>query len=157
MWPNPQEPADLVTFTEEILNGKLQFLCSDKTINWCLWVFLPSSIGNNSFYWHERKGLLQSHMIIHKWRYQYHLNNRMKIVRIRSFSGPFFAAFGLNTERYSVSLNTDTFHVVNNTELNWRLLQILQLKISTHSTSYKRFVAVYHLILQQWRHQYLFN
>ena len=29
MWPNPQETADLVTFTEEILNKKLHFLCSD--------------------------------------------------------------------------------------------------------------------------------
>ena len=28
MWPNPQETADLVTFTEEILKGKLHFLCS---------------------------------------------------------------------------------------------------------------------------------
>ena len=28
MWPNPQETTDLVTFTEEILNGKLHFLCS---------------------------------------------------------------------------------------------------------------------------------
>ena len=28
MQPNPQETADLVTFTEEILNGKLHFLCS---------------------------------------------------------------------------------------------------------------------------------
>ena len=28
MWANPQFPADLVTFTEEILNGKLHFLCS---------------------------------------------------------------------------------------------------------------------------------
>ena len=28
MWPNPQEPAHLVTFTEENLNGKLNFLCS---------------------------------------------------------------------------------------------------------------------------------
>ena len=28
MWPNPQFPADLVTFTEEIPNEKLQFLCS---------------------------------------------------------------------------------------------------------------------------------
>ena len=28
MWPNPQETGDLVTFTEEILNGKLHFLCS---------------------------------------------------------------------------------------------------------------------------------
>ena len=29
---NPQETADLVTFTEEILNGKLHFLCSDLCI-----------------------------------------------------------------------------------------------------------------------------
>ena len=29
MWPNPQETADLVTFTEEVLNGNLHFLCSD--------------------------------------------------------------------------------------------------------------------------------
>ena len=28
MWPNPQFPADLVTFIEEILNGKLHFLCN---------------------------------------------------------------------------------------------------------------------------------
>ena len=28
MWPNPQFPADLVTFTEEIINGKLHWLCS---------------------------------------------------------------------------------------------------------------------------------
>ena len=25
MWPNPQETADLVALTEEILNGKLYF------------------------------------------------------------------------------------------------------------------------------------
>ena len=30
MWPNAQETADLVTFTEEILNGKLHFLYSDN-------------------------------------------------------------------------------------------------------------------------------
>ena len=28
MWPNPKETVDLVTFTEEIIKGKLQFLCS---------------------------------------------------------------------------------------------------------------------------------
>ena len=28
MWPNTAETADLVTFTEETLNGKLHFLCS---------------------------------------------------------------------------------------------------------------------------------
>ena len=52
----------------------------------------------------------------------------MKSVRIRSFSGPYFLTFGLNTERYGVSLhmqsecgkiqtrktpNTNTFHAVN--------------------------------------------
>ena len=31
MWPNSQETVDLVTFTEEILNGKLHILCS---VNW---------------------------------------------------------------------------------------------------------------------------
>ena len=30
MWPNPQFPADLVTFTEEILNGKLHFFVQWK-------------------------------------------------------------------------------------------------------------------------------
>ena len=30
MRPNPQFSADLVIFTEEIINGKLHFLCSDK-------------------------------------------------------------------------------------------------------------------------------
>ena len=28
MWPNPQFPADLITFTEELLNGKIHFLSS---------------------------------------------------------------------------------------------------------------------------------
>ena len=28
MWRIPQKIADFVTFTEEILNGKLHFLCS---------------------------------------------------------------------------------------------------------------------------------
>ena len=51
----------------------------------------------------------------------------VKSVRILSYSGPYFPAFGLNTERYSISLciqsecgkmrtritpNTDTFHAV---------------------------------------------
>ena len=38
MWPNPQETADLVTFTEETLQGKFHFLCSakndDYSTNW---------------------------------------------------------------------------------------------------------------------------
>ena len=30
MRPNPKKIADLVTFTEEILNGQLHFLCSAR-------------------------------------------------------------------------------------------------------------------------------
>ena len=30
MWPNPQFSVELVTFTEEVLNGKLHFLCSES-------------------------------------------------------------------------------------------------------------------------------
>ena len=37
MWPNPQETGDLVTFTEEILNRKLHFLCSVQQDLKCLW------------------------------------------------------------------------------------------------------------------------
>ena len=52
----------------------------------------------------------------------------VKIVRIRSYSDPYFPAFGLNTKRYGVSLriqyecgkkrvritpNRDTFHAVD--------------------------------------------
>ena len=36
MWPNPLETADLVTFTEEILNGKLYFLSSFHRMEACV-------------------------------------------------------------------------------------------------------------------------
>ena len=65
-------------------------------------------------------------------------------VRIRSFSGPYFPAFGLNTERYTVSLriqseyrkiqtritpNTDTFYAVL-ISIIWYLLHSLWIKAS---------------------------
>ena len=40
MWPNPQFPADLVTFTEKIHNGKLHFLCSDYCETLRLWPWI---------------------------------------------------------------------------------------------------------------------
>ena len=33
MSPNPQKTADLVTFTEEILNGKIHFLYNEDSYN----------------------------------------------------------------------------------------------------------------------------
>ena len=62
-----------------------------------------------------------------KTQIDFKLKHCVKSVRIRSFSGPYFPAFELNTERHSVSLciqsecwkkrtritpNTDTFHAV---------------------------------------------
>ena len=41
MRPNPQKTADLVAFTEEILNGKLHFLRSVNTVKRRLIEVLP--------------------------------------------------------------------------------------------------------------------
>ena len=70
----------------------------------------------------------------------------VKIVRVWSFSGPYFSEFGLNTERYQVSLriqskcrkirnwespNIDTFHLVKDNERNnefWNYLKHLVIR-----------------------------
>ena len=51
MWANPQLPGNLVTLTEEILNGKLHFLCSVQ-FSRILWVdqVLRRSWGNRDLY-----------------------------------------------------------------------------------------------------------
>ena len=41
------------------------------------------------------------------WRGSYNLHC-VKSARIRSYSGPYFSAFGLNTERYGASLRTQS-------------------------------------------------
>ena len=104
MWPNPQETADLVTFTEEILIGKLHFLCS-ANIN--IEVFAMKCLFLDIYVSPE------CHFT--------------KIIRLQSFWGQFFPAFGLNMEIYSVyplsqseygkirtwkTPNRDTFHLV---------------------------------------------
>ena len=40
MWPSPQGTANLITFTEEILNGKLHFLCSVTAEKLCFYFCL---------------------------------------------------------------------------------------------------------------------
>ena len=40
----------------------------------------------------------------------------MKSVRVRSFSGPYFPAFGLNTEIYSASIRIQSTYGKNGTE-----------------------------------------
>ena len=48
MWSNPNETADLVTFTEEILNGKLLFLCSSGSSRDSLFNSLMHNVPQNS-------------------------------------------------------------------------------------------------------------
>ena len=80
MWPDPQETADFVTFTEEIFNGKLHFMCSEfysskyyyvlkqalnfsmfcitTELNFCQetwkfnWITTPKIIGNRDALWY---------------------------------------------------------------------------------------------------------
>ena len=42
MWPHPQFHANLVKFTEEILNGKLHFLCNGVSSTFVLVLNKPS-------------------------------------------------------------------------------------------------------------------
>ena len=56
MWPNPRETTDLITFTEEILNEKLHFLCSEYScllnrtlVNGCFCEPLLNFLDSNNF------------------------------------------------------------------------------------------------------------
>ena len=44
MWPNPQIPADLLTFTEEILNGKLRVFFVVEEVMLPHWSLLSNTI-----------------------------------------------------------------------------------------------------------------
>ena len=49
MWPNPQETADMLTFSEEIFNRRLHFLCS--AINYVQnWIQESFTIQNKALY-----------------------------------------------------------------------------------------------------------
>ena len=60
MWPNPQILADLVTFTEEILNGKLHTLHSGRAylglyLTSVMGLFAKTNNGSNSLTIFEKK------------------------------------------------------------------------------------------------------
>ena len=68
MWPISQFPADLVTFTEETVNGKLHFLCSERDfylhgilktfrykVNWLIWFSLEVKVQTMEAQIHKRK------------------------------------------------------------------------------------------------------
>ena len=66
--PSPQFPADLVTFTEDILNGKLHFLCS-------VWIN-----GNNTFRKIHWNSILEGRLKVERF-----FKKSFKIVATRLF------------------------------------------------------------------------
>ena len=75
------------------------------------------------------------------------VNNGVKIVPLRSYSGPYFPTFGLNTERYGVSLcilsecgkirtritpNMNTFHAVDVNVKNMIYMKKITFEIPVH-------------------------
>ena len=95
------------------------------TVFWCFQGVEKGSIGNK---WVNMEVVIEivifQTLIYFSWVITFHC---VKTVRIRSFSGPYFPAFWLNTKWYGVSLriqskcgkmwtrktpNTDTFHAV---------------------------------------------
>ena len=77
MWPNPQFSTDLVIFTEEILNGKLHFLCSVCFLKNFGWnrnsyyyksmesILMNSNVLKNKFFWFERSNWKLTAFLIH--------------------------------------------------------------------------------------------
>ena len=77
MWPNPQETADLVTFTEAVLKGKLHFL----------WVLIFCKISKN--HWtvtslSYEKAWCMGKMTGKRWFGLWFLSPGIKITRIQS-------------------------------------------------------------------------
>ena len=82
----------------------------------------------SAFFFLRRKTLQISGKLLLCYCTKINVSRYIKSVRILNYSGPYFPAFGLNMERYSVSLriqseywkirsrvtpNTDTFHAVS--------------------------------------------
>ena len=65
MGPDPQETVGLITFTKEILNGKLHILCS---------VFKDSSFSKKT-------------SLVEFWRPEHHMNGKYKARSIRLSTG----------------------------------------------------------------------
>ena len=101
MLPNPQFPADLVTFTEEMLNGKLHFSCSVffPKKNVMPLSLMPLSVANsneslreNSFLFENLK-LEKSTLSCHIKRYVIFVYNWEKVIK---FTWPDVISWWLN-------------------------------------------------------------
>ena len=109
-------------------------ICSSLDQIWLIRAFILEIISLQSliiFAKHSTLDVWQGSAYAIEFAPNYHC---VKGVRIRSFSGPYFPAFGLNTDRYGViqryrkNSNTDTFHVVYGSNI-FQMLFVIPQKI----------------------------
>ena len=79
--------------------------------------------------------------------------HRVKSVRIRSYSGPYFAAFGLNTERYRAIIQSEScsdyllilFPIIHNYHPQFLLVPDIRFKpLSNKSNIYEKGWSIFH-------------
>ena len=84
MWPNSQFPADLMTFTKEILNGKLYFFVK----------YLENSCSEKLQEMQSQKPVMKSFLVNLQ---TYNFTLREKCPNTELFSDPYFPVFSSNT------------------------------------------------------------
>ena len=125
MWPNPQFPANLVTFTEEILNGKFHFLCSASRLTFSFKNFVQIV----NYIWFLRKDFFQELLYI-----QANIQNHIKFSKIEASFYPIFNQifYQINYMKFDHS-RFGNFHII---QLWFLFFQMSIQKISLHKNEF---------------------
>ena len=78
MWPNPQETLDLVTFAEEIFNGKLHFCAVNVLVARFSEKWEISSCSNNANWYWELKLTMKQGCFTFRYKTSLHGGNKEK-------------------------------------------------------------------------------
>ena len=83
MWPNPLETAGLVTFTEEIPNGKLRFLCSEMTSTKV--TFWAKTAGSKIFFFYfiNSENVEEFQLVECQFEQNCHFNSRLGCIYVK--------------------------------------------------------------------------
>ena len=134
MSPNPQFPADMVTLTEEIVNGKLHFLCS----------IMMSFIRKVWFSDLKKSAYSYSLETLCKEQFSFYIYFDYNFIKVWSFKQT--ASFSLNFITHGfistwATLNFGlTFHAIHTTGF---LLVALALKAGLIAVGQSRFIRVF--------------
>ena len=142
MWPNPQETADFVTFSQEILNGKHHFLCR---VNWKLATM--DLLNNDSECWYHQLGHVTRFYCCQKLARD--LLNLLEI----SLRERYFSVFGLNTAKIWTRKNSVFGHFSRSVweacETAW-LKELVPRPLNFLGTSRRIFSCIIKIYLWKW-------